>query len=71
MERVDRVGASELAGHLKAELLAVRYDLQRRQITEAAARRRVELIRRRRMLAQEELMRMPAVEAGVLQAASN
>ena len=71
MEKVDRVGASELAGHLKAELLAVRYELQRRQITQAVAARRVKLIQRRRMMAQDELMRMPAVEAGVLQAATN
>jgi hypothetical protein len=64
-------GRAELAGNLKAELLDVRLGLKLGEINEMEAYQRLKTIRRRRLMAQEELMRMPAVEAGVLQAASN
>jgi hypothetical protein len=62
MNDVRTTEVSELAGHLKAELLSVRLGLQLGELTPQGARRRMLAIRRRRVLAAEELRgRLPEV----------
>lgn len=52
---------SEFAGHLKAECLHIRLALQRREMTETDAMRKLAAIRRRREAGAAEL-RMPLVQ---------
>lgn len=51
-------GRAEFASNLKAELLAVAFDFQKRSITEEQAKRRLAMIRRRRELGAREIERM-------------
>lgn len=64
-------GQSEFAGHLKMELLNLKEDLRVGVVSEAEATRRVRQLRRRRLSGDGGFLRVPQVEAGVLQLQQN